>query len=214
MPYLRKIGASLHPGALPEYGPFRPHEPLRLAALTIERTQVPMIMTDPCQWDNPIVLANKAFLDLTGYQAREVEGRNCRFLQGDSTSPLVIAEMRSALDEERDFAATLLNYRKDGSAFWNELSVSHIHDAEGELSYYLASQRSASQAFAADNAEHPSQKLAADESEEHVLALIRDIAMQTRQSEALSLPVRMQGCSVPFKWRKDVLPVQSVRRYS
>ena len=56
-----------------------------LALVALERTRMPMVVTDPRLPDNPIVLANHAFLDLTGYTADEVVGRNCRFLQGAGT---------------------------------------------------------------------------------------------------------------------------------
>ncbi len=99
-----------------------------------------MVVTDPRQADNPIVLANQAFLDLTGYAADEVIGRNCRFLQGANTDPNVIAEIKAAIDEEREFTLEVLNYRKDGTAFWNQLHVSPIHDDDGRLLYHFASQ--------------------------------------------------------------------------
>ncbi len=101
---------------------------------------MPMVISDPRQRDNPIVLANKAFLDLTGYSAEEVIGRNCRFLQGHGTSPEAVEQIRQALREERDFEIEILNYRKDGSAFWNQLSISPVHDDEGNLRYVFASQ--------------------------------------------------------------------------
>ncbi|WP_394762162.1 PAS domain-containing protein [Phenylobacterium sp.] len=113
---------------------------LQLAAIAVNRTRMPMVVTDPRQADNPIVLANQAFLDLTGYAADEVIGRNCRFLQGANTDPNVIAEIKAAIDEEREFTLEVLNYRKDGTAFWNQLHVSPIHDDDGRLLYHFASQ--------------------------------------------------------------------------
>jgi PAS domain S-box-containing protein len=101
---------------------------------------MPMVVTDPRQHDNPIVLANKAFLDLTGYKAEEVIGRNCRFLQGEGTSVTAIESIRKALREEREIDVEILNYRKDGSAFWNQLNLSPVHDDEGRLLYVFGSQ--------------------------------------------------------------------------
>lgn len=112
----------------------------KLAAIAVERTRMPMVITDPRQPDNPIVMANKAFLDLTGYSAEEVIGRNCRFLQGAGTSPAAVASIRAALAEERDIEIEILNYRKDGSAFWNQLGISPVHDDDGQLVYVFASQ--------------------------------------------------------------------------
>ena len=111
-----------------------------LALVAVERTRMPMVITDPRQSDNPIVLANKAFLDLTGYSADEVLGRNCRFLQGEGTSPAVVREIRSAIAEERELEIEILNYRKNGSTFWNQLGLSPVHDGGGRLLYFFSSQ--------------------------------------------------------------------------
>src|ERR1700712_5169293 len=84
-----------------------------LALVAVERTRMPMVVTDPRQPDAPIVLANQAFLDLTGYTAEEVLGRNCRFLQGPRTAAAAIDELRRGLSEDRDIDVELVNYRKD-----------------------------------------------------------------------------------------------------
>jgi PAS domain S-box-containing protein len=68
-----------------------------LAAIAFERTRMPMVVTDARTPDLPIVLANKSFLELTGYSAEEVLGRNCRFLQGPATSPIAVAEIRAGM---------------------------------------------------------------------------------------------------------------------
>lgn len=99
-----------------------------------------MVLTDARQVDCPIVLANHAFLELTGYAADEVVGRNCRFLQGSGTCPQAIATLRAAVGEGRSVDVEILNYRKDGTEFWNELHVSPICDEDGNLAYFFASQ--------------------------------------------------------------------------
>src|SRR5690606_33972553 len=82
------------------------------------------------------------FLDLTGYSALEVLGRNCRFLQGPQTAPEDIKALRSALKADQDFIEVeLLNYRKDGSTFWNQLVISAVYDDNRQLLYYFASQK-------------------------------------------------------------------------
>ena len=111
-----------------------------LAEVAVERTRMPMVVSDPRQPDNPIVLANGAFLHLTGYTAGEVIGRNCRFLQGEGTSAAAVEAIRTALREEREIDVEILNYRKDGSAFWNQLSLSPVHDDKGRLLYVFGSQ--------------------------------------------------------------------------
>lgn len=111
-----------------------------LSAVAFSRTRMPMVLSDAHQEDCPIVLANQAFLDLTGYSAGEVIGRNCRFLQGPATSPSAVAELRFAIGEGRGADVELLNYRKDGSAFWNQLHLSPVLDDNGALAYFFASQ--------------------------------------------------------------------------
>ncbi len=111
-----------------------------LAAAAFERTRMPIVVTDARQTDDPIVLANQAFLNLTGYEAEEVLGRNCRFLQGSGTSAAAVAEIRAGLQEEREVNVELLNYKRDGTAFWNLLHLSPIHDDDGRVIYHFASQ--------------------------------------------------------------------------
>ncbi|RZM27994.1 MAG: PAS domain-containing protein, partial [Sphingomonas sp.] len=106
----------------------------------IEMTRMPMVLTDPRQDDNPIVFANNAFLDLTGYDQDQVLGRNCRFLQGSQTDRAVVAQLRTAIAERRAISVELLNYRRDGSPFWNGVFLGPVYDDAGELLFFFASQ--------------------------------------------------------------------------
>ncbi|MGP7796559.1 histidine kinase famiy protein [Sphingomonas sp. CLY1604] len=106
----------------------------------IEMTRMPMILTDPNQDDNPIAFANKAFFDLTGYEEHEVLGRNCRFLQGAQTDRNAVAELREAVEQRQSIALELLNYRRDGSPFWNAVFIGPVYDVNGKLLYFFASQ--------------------------------------------------------------------------
>ena len=109
-------------------------------AAAIRATRMSMIITDPRQAGNPIVFANDAFLRLTGYERHEVVGENCRFLQGPATNKAVVAEIRDAIAEGSDISVDLLNYRKDGSSFWNALYISPVSNDKGELLFFFASQ--------------------------------------------------------------------------
>ena len=109
-------------------------------AAAIRATRMSMLITDPRQEDNPIVFANNAFLRLTGYTREEVLGRNCRFLQGPETDPDAIDRVREAIRDRVDINIDLLNYRKDGSTFWNALYLSPVTNEAGELQFYFASQ--------------------------------------------------------------------------
>lgn len=106
----------------------------------VEMTRMPMLVTDPRQPDDPIVFVNGAFIDLTGYRMEDILGRNCRFLQGPQTDRATVAEVRQALKEQRAVAVDLLNYKADGTPFWNALFIGPIFDQDGKLLYYFASQ--------------------------------------------------------------------------
>lgn len=101
------------------------------AMIAVERTRMPMVVSDARQAGQPIVLANPAFLQLSGYADHEALGRNCRFLQGPDTDPATVAAIRAALKDGREGSFEILNYRKDGSAFWNQLLISPIRDESG-----------------------------------------------------------------------------------
>jgi PAS domain S-box-containing protein/diguanylate cyclase (GGDEF)-like protein len=92
-----------------------------------------VVITDPRQADNPIVRVNPAFLALTGYAADDVIGRNCRFLQGPGTDPVAVAEIHAAIEEGQPINRVLLNYRKDGTPFWNKLTLSPLRASSGDL---------------------------------------------------------------------------------
>jgi PAS domain S-box-containing protein len=127
----------------------------------VETTRMPMIVTDPHQPDNPIIFANHAFAKMTGYANHEVVGRNCRFLQGPETDNEAVDELRLAILERREVATEILNYRKDGSAFWNALFISPVHNKQGELVYFFASQLDVSRRRDAEEALHQAQKMEA-----------------------------------------------------
>jgi PAS domain S-box-containing protein len=109
-------------------------------AAALRTTRLPAVLTDPLQADDPIVFANDAFLRLTGYTRDEVEGRNCRFLQGAGTDPEALRRIGRALRARDDIKIDILNYRKDGSAFWNALSISPVFDEMGRLRYFFGVQ--------------------------------------------------------------------------
>ncbi|GLR46514.1 histidine kinase famiy protein [Sphingomonas astaxanthinifaciens] len=106
----------------------------------IEMTRMPMILTDPNLPDNPIAFANKAFLDLTGYEESEVLGRNCRFLQGANTDRETVAALRDAVNSGGSIACEILNYKRDGTPFWNAVFIGPVFDESGKLAYQFASQ--------------------------------------------------------------------------
>jgi len=94
--------------------------------------------------DLPLIYVNAAFEAMTGYTAAEVLGTNCRFLQGDLRDQEGLKILRESIAQGEPCVVTLKNFRKDGSLFWNELSMSPIRDAHGELTHFLAIQRDVS----------------------------------------------------------------------
>merc|ERR1712173_308373 len=104
---------------------------------------------DPNLPDQPLVFVNRAFRDLTGYEEEEIIGRNCRFLQGPGTDPEQVRKLRQAIANEDVVVVELLNYRKDGSAFWNALHLGPIYNERDELIYYFGSQWDVSDVHAA-----------------------------------------------------------------
>jgi PAS domain S-box-containing protein len=127
----------------------------------LQMTRMPMILTDPRLPDNPIVFANKAFLDLTGYEEEEVEGRNCRFLQGARTDSAAVRSLREAIQAEQAMSLELLNYRRDGTPFWNAVFIAPVYDAEGGLIYFFASQLDVTRRRSSEQAYRQAQKMEA-----------------------------------------------------
>ncbi|WP_329959276.1 histidine kinase famiy protein [Sphingomonas sp. Leaf21] len=127
----------------------------------VKTTRMPMIVTDPRQPDNPIVFCNEAFSFMTGYSEDEILGTNCRFLQGPETDREVVAQVRAAVERRDEIAVELLNYRKNGSTFWNALFVSPVYDDAGELVYFFSSQLDISRRREAEDALHEAQKMEA-----------------------------------------------------
>ena len=130
-------------------------------AAAFKATRMPMIVTDPNQHDNPIIFCNTAFERLTGYSNDELIGVNCRLLQGPATDNGTVLKISDAIAAGRDVAVDILNYKKDGSSFWNALFISPVRDDDGQIVYYFASQldftnvksREAELAFARHQAE-------------------------------------------------------------
>ncbi|KAK9802821.1 hypothetical protein WJX73_002029 [Symbiochloris irregularis] len=109
-------------------------------ATTVERIQQNFVISDPTLPDMPIVFASDGFLELVGYDRFEVLGRNCRFLQGPLTDKKGVADLRSAVSKGNEATVRLLNYRKDGTMFWNMLSVAPMNDADGTLRFFIGVQ--------------------------------------------------------------------------
>ncbi|WP_238996451.1 bifunctional diguanylate cyclase/phosphodiesterase [Paenibacillus pinistramenti] len=106
----------------------------------MERMGVGLIITNPNLPDNPVIYVNQGFKEMTGYEAEDVLMRNCRCLQGPDTSAEDLKKIKLAQTERRAETVTLKNYRKDGTPFWNQLTISPVFGESGELLYFIGLQ--------------------------------------------------------------------------
>ncbi len=102
--------------------------------------------------DYSLVYVNSGFENLTGYSAAEVIGKNCRFLQGDETNQPGLLELRQALRKGKECEVVVRNFRKDGTGFWNELKISPVYDAAGNLTNFIGVLTDISQRLATEQA--------------------------------------------------------------
>jgi diguanylate cyclase (GGDEF)-like protein/PAS domain S-box-containing protein len=134
-----------------------PQHPALDAIAALAATSVSVVVTDATQQDNPVCYANPAFSALSGYANAEIVGRNLRFLQGPDTDALVVAEIREAVALGVRIRRDILNYRKDGTTFWNELTIDPIRNAAGQLLGFVSSQYDATLVHLANDAKAEAQ---------------------------------------------------------
>jgi PAS domain S-box-containing protein len=113
---------------------------LRVRDQAIAAANNAIVITNPHLPDNPIIFCNPAFEMITGYTPQEVLGRNCRFLQGPETDSATIEQIRTAVREEQDCQVVIKNYRKEGTPFWCELSISPVRDQTGKVINFVGVQ--------------------------------------------------------------------------
>lgn len=115
-------------------------EELRVRTRAIEFATNGILITDARLPDQPIIYVNPAFESLTGYRADEVIGKNCSFLQGPGTDINTRNRIREAISLRQECQVTILNYRKDGTPFWNNLQISPVENDEGTVIHYVGVQ--------------------------------------------------------------------------
>ncbi|KAL6640632.1 hypothetical protein ACP70R_021755 [Stipagrostis hirtigluma subsp. patula] len=115
----------------------RVSEELRAALSAFQQT---FVVSDATRPDHPILYASAGFFNMTGYSSKEVVGRNCRFLQGSGTDPAEIAKIRQALAAGSNYCGRVLNYKKDGTPFWNLLTIAPIKDEDGRVLKFIGMQ--------------------------------------------------------------------------
>jgi PAS domain S-box-containing protein len=115
---------------------------LRISDLALKAISQGVLITGP---DQRIQSVNAAFTSITGYAESDIVGLRCRFLQGPLTDPVQIAQIKHCLDQGMAFSGDILNYRQDGSPFWNELTITALRDEQGELSHFIGITRDISE---------------------------------------------------------------------
>jgi len=114
--------------------------PLGLKDRALAAAAEGITISDPSLPDNPLIYVNSGFERITGYPAAAVLGKNCRFLQGPDTDPEAAAIIRQAVIEETECTVEILNYRRDGSSFWNRLSITPVRDGRGRVTNFIGVQ--------------------------------------------------------------------------
>lgn len=127
-------------------------EQLRLLQRAIDASTNGIIITDALLPDNPTIYVNQGFEKVSGYKAEEIIGQNCRFLQNNDRDEVVLGEIRTATEEGRECKVAMRNYRKDGTMFWNQLSVSPIYNAEGKITNFVGIMQNVTDSVVADQA--------------------------------------------------------------
>ncbi|MEM6782550.1 MAG: PAS domain-containing protein [Bacteroidota bacterium] len=116
-------------------------EVLGALGLALDAIAEGVTVADMRREGEPLVFANRAFYEITGYSPEETLGRNCRFLQGADTDPEAVQTIRRGLEAGEAVDVELLNYRKDGTPFWNRLSLVPVANGDAPPDHYVGVQR-------------------------------------------------------------------------
>ena len=118
----------------------------------VENAQDGVVVAEKEGQDTILIYVNPAFEKLTGYASDEILYQDCRFLQGEETHQQAVKEIRQAIDQSQPVRTILKNYKKDGSVFWNELSVTPFYDELDEITYYIGIQKDVTKEVELQNA--------------------------------------------------------------
>lgn len=165
------------------------YNPTQMAALlstTVGLMPHGVTISDLAQPDSPLIYVNAGFERLTGYTAGEVLGRNCRFLQGEEQNQEAIPTIRRAMATGQACRVILRNYRKDGSPFWNELSLYPLCADDGILTNYIGIQYDITEIVERSKGLIQTERKAAQEAAQHA----QSMTLLTEMSGQLNLVVR------------------------
>ncbi len=181
------------------------------------QTRMAICLSDPTDPELPIVFANRAFRRLTGYSEDEIIGRNCRFLQGPATDPESVTRIRKAISNEDVLVVELLNYRKNGTTFWNALHLGPIYNDAGDMVYFFGSQWDVSAVRAARAEERQAKEIAFELSHRMknmfaVISGIVNVTGRTRgvKAEAAEINARIQSLGRAYETTVDDASINHV----
>lgn len=113
----------------------------QLLELVVNESQDGIVIAEQEGDDTILIYVNKGFEKLTGYTSDEILYQDCRFLQGDDRDQPALDTIRSALRNGLHCREILRNYRKDGTLFWNELSITPVYSDDDQLTYFIGVQK-------------------------------------------------------------------------
>ena len=116
----------------------------KLLQLVVEASNDGIVVAEQEGDDNILIYANPAFQRLTGYAVDDILYQDCRFLQGDDRDQPGLATIREAVRTLKPCRQVIRNYRRDGSAFWNELSITPVFNETDQLTYFIGIQKDVS----------------------------------------------------------------------
>ncbi len=143
---------------------------LKAAALDVADDGI--VISDASVPDAPIVYVSPSFERLVGYPAEDILGTNCRVVQGPGTDPETVRQIAIALQQGRVFQGEILNYRKDGTPFWNFLRIAPIRDARGRVTHHVGTQSDVTELHVAREREREMQAAVAHASRVRTVAAL------------------------------------------
>jgi PAS domain S-box-containing protein len=117
----------------------------KLLQLVVNASNDGIVVAEQEGDDNILIYANAAFERLTGYSSDDILYQDCRFLQGSDRQQAGLTAIREAVRSHQPCRQIIRNYRKDGSAFWNELSITPVFNEGDQLTYYIGIQKDVSE---------------------------------------------------------------------
>ncbi len=140
---------------------YRAEETLRMRNCAIHAVSQGILITDPNQPDDIILYASPGFERITGYPKEEIVGKNCRFLQGKDTDPATVSQLRQCIRAGVECSVEILNYRKDGTPFWNALAISPVRNESGVATHFVGVQSDITERKNLENQLRQAQKMEA-----------------------------------------------------